>query len=572
MEVVAILNYAGAALAFALAVVVARRPSRVARRVVLVLFLTAAMAFGWEIELPAGPATAAQYALLALVMNALAVCYLALFAELPTPLARPLRSRGGRVTIALLAVLFTLLPFAMLVATRGADPDDVLATVGPTTLLHAAALLYALAVSVSAWRRAERGTPARERAAAWALALGVRDGGVGLGLAMLLLGEPALGASFGGAVSDAGSFLVAFAGLAHLPLLAYGILRTQLFDLDLRLKRGVRRGTLAAIVLGAILADALLFGALLGSAFGYAAGALAAGALVALAIVPLSRFSERVADLLLPRAESPERLAERRDAVQRAAIEDAFEIERELGRGAHGRALLARDRLLGRRVVLKEPLVANAPGARERVLAEARAAARLRHPNVVTVHQVIDVATPVIVFEHVEGEPLSELLAKRAPLTADEAARIALDVLAGLSALHAAGIVHRDVKPSNVLLDARGQPKLADFGIALASGEAAAERAGSPRYMSPEQARGLPVDARSDLFSVGVLLHEALTGKPFAGAEATADYTVGRPGAPARVDGPLAGVVARALARDPASRYPGADAMAAAIRDALARA
>jgi serine/threonine-protein kinase len=199
-----------------------------------------------------------------------------------------------------------------------------------------------------------------------------------------------------------------------------------------------------------------------------------------------------------------------------------YEIERVLGRGGMATVYLARDCELDRPVALKvlTEHLAGDDSYRARFLREARAAARLVHPNVV---QVFDVSEDerglFIVMEYVDGVTLAEELARRGSLPPDEAVDIAVQICAGLEQAHAAGLVHRDVKPRNILLR-DGVAKLADFGIARTlDGTGFTEQGvvlGTAAYLAPEQARGEPVTAAADLYSLGVVLYELLTGRrPF---------------------------------------------------------
>jgi serine/threonine protein kinase len=254
-----------------------------------------------------------------------------------------------------------------------------------------------------------------------------------------------------------------------------------------------------------------------------------------------------------------------------------------LGGGGIAEVFLGHDRRLDREVAIKvlRPDKAAVPSLRRGFAIEGRATARLSHPNVVGVYDVgEDGGNPYLIMELVRGRALAEHI-MAGPLAQDVVCRIGLDVLAGLGAAHMAGILHRDVKPANVLIDERGTAKLADFGIAKlgerSSGSDATATAmviGTPGYLAPERAAGDPASTESDLWAVGVVLYEALTAaKPFEGptplaaalAAANGNYVplqVRRPD----IDPELAGAIQRALNPDHAARYPSAAAMADSLQ------
>lgn len=271
------------------------------------------------------------------------------------------------------------------------------------------------------------------------------------------------------------------------------------------------------------------------------------------------------------------------DARERIGI---YRIVRRLGSGGMGEVFLAYDERLDRLVAIKRvrPEAAGDAERRERLRREARAAARLSHPNVVQVFDLIeDEEGDSIVFEYVQGRTAAHLL-RDGPLAPGTAAGIAGQVAEGLAAAHAAGLVHRDLKGENVVVTPEGRAKILDFGLVkpldpVAMGTAGTLTEGGAvlgtwRAMSPEQASGEPVDARSDLFSLGVLLYEMLAGRsPFAGrspaevlrnvlAAAPVPLEELRPEVPAE----LTGLVRALLARDPARRPSGAVEVAAALR------
>jgi eukaryotic-like serine/threonine-protein kinase len=197
-----------------------------------------------------------------------------------------------------------------------------------------------------------------------------------------------------------------------------------------------------------------------------------------------------------------------------------YRVEEVLGRGGMASVYLARDEELGRAVAVKllAEHLTETPGFRERFLREARLAAQLSHPNVVQVFDVgEDEGRPFIVMECVEGSTLAQELKERGPLEPTEVVDLALQICAGLEHAHAAGLVHRDIKPQNLLLRADGTVKIADFGIARAAEATRMTQAGSvvgtAAYLAPEQALGEEVTAAADIYSLGCVLYELLTGR-----------------------------------------------------------
>lgn len=242
-----------------------------------------------------------------------------------------------------------------------------------------------------------------------------------------------------------------------------------------------------------------------------------------------------------------------------------FELGARLGEGALAEVFAAR-REEGGEVALKimKEGPARSPALRARFVREARLASRVRHPRVVAVEQVFDAPRPVLVLELVDGAPLSAVLASRPP--ALDAARIVLDVALALDAAHAASVLHRDVKPANVLVERQGGAKLVDFGLARAQGDdrltATGELLGTPRYLAPEAALG-GAEAASDLYALGCVAFEIVAGRPpFVGTirEMLAAHAGS---APPRLDGALGPLVAALLEKSPAARPTARDVVAA---------
>ena len=254
-----------------------------------------------------------------------------------------------------------------------------------------------------------------------------------------------------------------------------------------------------------------------------------------------------------------------------------YELRRRLAQGGMATVYLARDRQLDREVAIKmlHPQFASDPTFAERLRRESRAAAGLSHPNIVGVFDWGRQGERYfIVMEYVSGHSLAEIIAARGPLGAEAAAAIAFEVAAALAFAHRAGIVHRDVKPQNVLLSSDGHVKVTDFGIATMVGAGPSAGltetgsvVGTAAYLSPEQAQGEPTDARSDLYSLGAVLYEMLSGyPPFRGDTpvAVAYQHVQDPPVPLGeiaegVPQALDAITMRLLAKDPDDRYERAE-------------
>ena len=266
-------------------------------------------------------------------------------------------------------------------------------------------------------------------------------------------------------------------------------------------------------------------------------------------------------------------------------LNDRYEMQQRIGRGGMADVYLARDVLLDRLVAIKVlfPEFATDPAFVERFRREAQSAANLNHPNIVSVYDWgRSNNTYFMAMEYVPGRTLAEALNDVGPISASKAAEVGIEVAAALSFAHRNNVVHRDIKPGNILIGSNGQLKVADFGIARALGSAAdsgltAHGAvmGTAAYFSPEQAQGGQPDPRSDLYSLGIVLYEMVAGQvPFSGDtpvsiaykqvhEAPTPLHQFAPDVPRAFEA----IVARLLAKDPARRYPTAEA----VRDDLRR-
>jgi serine/threonine protein kinase len=263
---------------------------------------------------------------------------------------------------------------------------------------------------------------------------------------------------------------------------------------------------------------------------------------------------------------------------------DRYEIDAELGRGAMGVVYRARDPKLDRTVAIKTVSLSGLDAEaeqeyRKRFVVEARAAGRLSHPGIVTIFDAREEeAEPYLVMEYVEGQSLQQLVSREnRTLPLSTTLRLVQEIAEALHYAHAQGVVHRDIKPANILVTGDGHPKIADFGIAkLNQAELTlpGQVLGSPAFMAPEQLSEEGVDARSDLFSLGVILYYMLTGhRPFQGNSTTTvcfklvnheplSVSAFESKLPAELDT----IVSRAMAKDPALRYQSGMAMAADIQ------
>lgn len=252
-----------------------------------------------------------------------------------------------------------------------------------------------------------------------------------------------------------------------------------------------------------------------------------------------------------------------------------FRIIRKLGQGAQGLVYLAEDQRLGRQVAIK---MLHSHG--QQTLDEARVVSNLQHPNIVALHDAFaEAGHPCLVFEYVEGQTLAGLLRERGHLPATEAVRLLLPVLDGLAQAHGQGLVHRDIKPQNIIIDVRQQPRLMDFGVATPRKTGTCNLTGTVGYMAPEILQNLPVDAQADVFAAGMTLYQMLTGKLAAEGDSafavlqrtlSADFVP-----PSRLQGSIDDrmdqIVMTALCKNPDERYADAAAFRLALQSWLER-
>jgi serine/threonine-protein kinase len=263
------------------------------------------------------------------------------------------------------------------------------------------------------------------------------------------------------------------------------------------------------------------------------------------------------------------------DTLIGTLFDGRYTVVRKLGAGGMANVYLAEDQELGRRVAIKilNERHANDEQFVERFRREAKNAAALSHPNIVSIYDRGEAeGTYYIAMEYIDGRSLKELIVSRGPAPITVAVEYARQILSALRFAHRHGIVHRDIKPHNALVDAEGRVKVTDFGIARAGTSQMTEAGsivGTAQYLSPEQARGAPVDPRSDIYSLGVVLYELLTGAvPFNGdtpVEIAMKHLSALPEPPsarrAEIPRDLDLIVLRALAKDPEDRYQSAEEM-----------
>lgn len=508
--------------------------------------------------------------------------YLLFLGRLDAPVSRALRHPVARR--AFLAALVAMPAWAVLglafvgLGSEGAWWEPPYFTLN--ALAFIAACILGVVAGVGALRRAPPGSLERERARAIAWGFGLRDALIVLGLGLQLVANAGL--AFLEPFSPAP---LALATLVSVPILAHGVLRAQLFDAELRVR--IRRGTVAAAFVALYVVAAHGVVAALTPHVGLTL-ALSVAALLVLILVPLQSAGERLAQRAFPTAEADESQS---DALARAdarslglRIDDTarlgrFRVVRTLGEGGQATTRLCEDLALGRRVAVKTIR----PGANlEDALREARALAAVSHPGVVTLHDVVRDGDQLhLVLEHAPGGSLAERL-RGGALRPEEWRRAAADLSEALGALHDAGLVHGDVKPSNVLIAADGRAKLADLGIARWQDADAtrhdladAPPSGTLRYLAPEQARGARASAASDQYALAATLVEAWRGRALVeprpretASELLARIARGEDVAEALASLPsdVAEALRPALAPAPSQRYAHARDLHAALR------
>jgi eukaryotic-like serine/threonine-protein kinase len=260
-----------------------------------------------------------------------------------------------------------------------------------------------------------------------------------------------------------------------------------------------------------------------------------------------------------------------------------FRIVKELGKGSQGVVFLAVDPQLDRQVAIKTLLLRSSHnnGQRERILQEARTVSKLQHPNIIPVYEVGEQEqVPYLVFEYVDGVSLKDLIRQNGGLVVHRALQLMRQILEGISYAHEQGVIHRDITPSNILVNKNDVPRIMDFGISvLTLPEAGAKRdfSGTPCYMSPEHFSNQPLSPQADLFSIGLVFYEMLTGQAaiqaendFAAMYKIAHESISPPsGKNPNVDQKLDAIVLKALARNPASRFATASEMKQDLDDFL---
>lgn len=472
---------------------------------------------------------------------------------------------------AMLGLAFSLAPLhvgAFFVGDAATAPDRLLVAAYAARALVSVAALALVALSLPRLVASLEGAPRRAALAALLApaAIGLFDGAFGE--------NPLVARLAPGYDTSAIVMRAAFAALAALALLRFGL--AGLGDGARARLASLSRAALAA-------SGALLAGGLVLALLGLSTASILAAPLVALAALLLSPapFAERLARRILLAPDDPAEAAERGLRERGAgpspeALLGRYQALRELGRGTSGATSLARDLAHDRLVVLKRFHARSSAAA----LAEARALEGLRHPRVVPLLEVERVGDEVfLVLGYIPGGTARDLLDREGPLTPARAVGLALDALEALSAIHAKGLVHRDVKPENLLLDAEGRGVLADLGSAR-SIDATATGSGAGVSLStvaPEALRGDAAAPASDIYSVAATLHRLLTGRHHVALEDVDLFTarerilLDEPRLPdPRVPAVLEAVLRRGLAKRPGARFGSAGEMAEALRSSLA--